>query len=129
MVERNVVVCDHCGRETAEDDVVSVPVRTGRRGRPPILDLCPACAAQTDLPTLVHGTQSAQAATETAQAAAQPRPETPEAVPVWAAAAPPLESLELPLPVPVAGSQVIKNHAAFIRSVADLSRGATSSPR
>ena len=46
MSEKSVIVCDECNAEVAEEEVVSVPARTGGRGRPRLLDLCPACAAK-----------------------------------------------------------------------------------
>ncbi|HXH89196.1 MAG TPA: class I SAM-dependent DNA methyltransferase [Gaiellaceae bacterium] len=101
-----------------------MPVRTGRRGRPPILDLCPTCAADTKVTTAADGTEAPEPTTGTVDAATTPLSiHPPEVAPVLAAAAPPLEPMDVPLPAPVAGSRVIKNHAAFIWSVADLLRG------
>ncbi len=42
MAEKRVIVCDSCGREVAEAEIARVAERTGRRGRPRMLELCPA---------------------------------------------------------------------------------------
>jgi type I restriction enzyme M protein len=45
MAEKAIFVCDKCGKEVDEGDLTTVPVKTGRRGRPKKLDLCPTCLA------------------------------------------------------------------------------------
>lgn len=42
-MKRSVIVCDHCGNEVAEAEVVSMPISSGKGGRPRRVDLCPAC--------------------------------------------------------------------------------------
>jgi len=44
-MRKEIEICDRCGREVESDAIVKVPERTGRRGRPRTLDLCPQCAA------------------------------------------------------------------------------------
>ena len=39
------MICDQCGAKVAPEDLTTLTVRTGKRGRPPLLDLCPSCAA------------------------------------------------------------------------------------
>jgi hypothetical protein len=45
MAEKTIFSCDSCGTQVLEDDLVRHHERTGRRGRPRILELCPSCAA------------------------------------------------------------------------------------
>ena len=45
MAERTIVSCDWCGREVGEGELVRTRVRTGKRGRPRELELCPTCAS------------------------------------------------------------------------------------
>ena len=53
MVEGSWIVCDQCGNEVAEAEVVTVPVRTRLRGRPQTLDLCPASATDANVGAVV----------------------------------------------------------------------------
>jgi type I restriction enzyme M protein len=114
-------MCDRCGSEVADAEVVSRPLHTGKRGRPSMLDLCAACATVDDATTAVGARPASP--TETAEAGNLMSAEASEVAAIAATIAPPLEPAELALPAPLAGSQVIKNQAAFIWSVADLLRG------
>jgi HsdM N-terminal domain len=48
-MKKELGVCDRCDREVSSDQLVRVTLHTGRRGRPPVQELCPDCAAETDL--------------------------------------------------------------------------------
>lgn len=44
-MEREITVCDRCGREVPSEQVARVSARTGKRGRPAVRELCSECAA------------------------------------------------------------------------------------
>jgi hypothetical protein len=120
LTQKNVIVCDQCGTEVAEDEAISRPLHTGRRGRPRHVDLCPACATQATVGETASAAVSPSSDDQLASEAELPQlTATAEPLPV-----PPEQVLTPPPTVasPTAAA-TIRNHAAFIWSVADLLRG------